>query len=48
MTIEEMHYDFKMKLNKLDSRQRRNFFVPEIEFVPTKEAQQNNMNNFPQ
>lgn len=39
MTIEEMHYDFKMKLNKLDSRQRRNFFVPEIDWL-LNEAQE--------
>lgn len=39
MTIEEMHYDFKMKLNKLDSKQRRNFLIPEIDWL-LNEAQE--------
>lgn len=33
MTIQEMHYDFKMKLNKLDTNQYRNFEIPEIDFL---------------
>lgn len=39
MTIEEMHYDFKMKINKVDSWQNRNFLVPEIDFI-LNEAQE--------
>lgn len=33
MTIKEMHYDFKRKLNKIDSQQYRNFRVPEIDWL---------------
>ena len=33
MTIQEMHYNFKMKLNKLDTNQYRNFEIPEIDFL---------------
>lgn len=33
MTIKEMHYDFKKKLNKVDSQQYRNLLVPEIDWV---------------
>lgn len=33
MTIREMHYDFKTKLNKVDSQQNRNLLVPEIDWV---------------
>lgn len=33
MTIQEMHYDFKRKLNKIDSQQYRNFRVPEIDWL---------------
>lgn len=40
MTIEEMHYDFKMKLNKLDSQQYRNLLIPEIDWL-LNEAQEN-------
>ncbi len=32
MTIKEMHYDFKTKLNKIDSQQYRNLRVPEIDW----------------
>lgn len=32
MTIQEMHYDFKMKLNKIDSEQYRNLRIPEIDW----------------
>lgn len=31
MDIREMHYDFKTKLNKLDSSQNRNILIPEID-----------------
>ena len=33
MEIDEMHYDLKLKLNKLDSNQYRNLLVPEIDWV---------------
>lgn len=33
MTIKEMHYDFKTKLNKVDSQQNENFLIPEIDHV---------------
>jgi len=39
MTISEMHYDFKKKLNKVDSHQNRNLLVPEIDFA-LNEAQE--------
>jgi hypothetical protein len=32
MTIREMHYDFKQKLNKIDSQKYRNLRVPEIDW----------------
>lgn len=32
MDIRGMHYDFKQKLNKVDSQQNRNFRVPEIDW----------------
>lgn len=32
MTIKEMHYDFKQKLNKIDSEQYRNLRIPEIDW----------------
>jgi len=32
MTIKEMHYDFKQKLNKIDSSAYRNLRVPEIDW----------------
>lgn len=34
-----MHYDFKMKLNKIDSQQYRNLLIPEIDWV-LNEAQE--------
>lgn len=33
MNIQEMHYDFKRKLNKLDSEGNRNLLIPEIDWV---------------
>lgn len=33
MTIADMHYDFKKKLNKVDSQQNRNLLVPEIDWA---------------
>lgn len=39
MTIQEMHYDFKMKLNKIDSQQYRNLRIPEIDWL-LNEAQE--------
>lgn len=33
MTIKDMHYDFKKKLNKVDSQQYRNLLIPEIDWV---------------
>lgn len=32
MTSREMHYDFKQKLNKIDSQKYRNLLVPEIDW----------------
>lgn len=32
MTIRDMHYDFKQKLNKIDSQKYRNLKVPEIDW----------------
>lgn len=32
MNIRDMHYDFKQKLNKIDSQQNRNLRVPEIDW----------------
>lgn len=32
MTVKEMHYDFKQKLNKIDSNKNRNLYVPEIDW----------------
>lgn len=32
MTIQEMHYDFKQKMNRIDSQQNRDFKVPEIDW----------------
>jgi len=32
MNIKEMHYDFKQKLNKIDSQQYKNLRVPEIDW----------------
>ncbi len=39
MTTKEMHYDFKLKLNKLDSQNKRNFEVPEIDFILNQAAE---------
>lgn len=39
MTIKQMHYDFKKKLNKIDSQQYRNLLVPEIDWT-LNEAQE--------
>jgi len=39
MTIKDMHYDFKKKLNKLDSQQYRNLLIPEIDWT-LNEAQE--------
>lgn len=39
MTIADMHYDFKMKLNKVDSQQNKGFLIPEIDWV-LNEAQE--------
>ena len=33
MTIQDMHYDLKKKLNKVDSQQYRNLLIPEIDWV---------------
>lgn len=33
MNISEMHYNFKLKLNKIDSQEKRNFQVPEIDYL---------------
>lgn len=33
MGIKDMHYDFKKKLNKIDSQQYRNLLVPEIDWA---------------
>lgn len=33
MTVKDMHYDFKKKLNKIDSQQYKNLLVPEIDWV---------------
>jgi hypothetical protein len=33
MTIQNMHYDFKKKLNKVDSQKYKNLLVPEIDWV---------------
>ena len=33
MTIKDMHYDFKKKLNKVDSQQYRNLLIPEIDWA---------------
>lgn len=39
MGIEDMHYDFKLKLNKIDSQAYRNLLVPEIDWL-LNEAQE--------
>jgi len=33
MTVKDMHYDFKKKLNKVDSQQNRNLLIPEIDWT---------------
>lgn len=33
MTINDMHYDFKIKLNKVDSQQHKNFLIPEVDWI---------------
>lgn len=33
MTIKDMHYDFKKKLNKVDSQNFRNLLIPEIDWT---------------
>lgn len=33
MKIQDMHYDFKKKLNKVDTNQNRNLLIPEIDWV---------------
>jgi hypothetical protein len=33
MNVKEMHYDFKAKINKLDSNGNRNFIIPEIDHL---------------
>lgn len=39
MSIKKMHYDFKMKFNKIDSQSNRNFLVPEIDWLLNEAAQ---------
>jgi hypothetical protein len=39
MEIEQMHYDVKMKLNKIDSQQYRNLIIPQIDWL-LNEAQE--------
>lgn len=39
MTIKEMHYDFKMKYNKLDSNEDRNMLIPEIDWLLNRSAE---------
>jgi len=39
MNIQEMHYDFKMKLNKVDSQQYKNLRIPEIDWVLNEAAE---------
>lgn len=45
--IKNMHYDFKKKLNKVDSQQYRNLLVPEIDWV-LNEAQDMFIDNIAQ
>ncbi len=33
MSIKRMHYDIKVKLNKVDSQQYRNLLIPEIQWL---------------
>lgn len=39
MDVRGMHYDFKRKLNRLDSQKNRNLLIPEIDWILT-EAQE--------
>lgn len=39
MTIEEMHYSFKVKMNKVDSQNQHNFLIPEIDFILNEAAE---------
>lgn len=39
MNVQEMHYDFKIKFNKLDSNDYRDFQIPEIDWL-LNEAQE--------
>lgn len=39
MNVKEMHYDFRMKFNKIDSQQNRNFTIPEVDWM-LNEAQE--------
>lgn len=38
MSIKDMHYDFKMKFNKIDSQNNRNLLVPEIDWLLNQAA----------
>lgn len=33
MKVQEMHYELKLRLNKVDSNQNRNFLIPEIDIA---------------
>ena len=33
MKVQDMHYDFKMKFNKIDSQKNRNLQIPEIDWI---------------
>lgn len=39
MTVQDMHYDFKMKFNKIDSQKNRNLRIQEIDWI-LNEAEQ--------
>lgn len=39
MSIKNMHYDFKMKFNKVDSQSNRNLLVPEIDWLLNQGAE---------
>ena len=39
MTIEQMHYDFKVKINRIDTTRNRDFYIPEIDWM-LNEAQE--------
>lgn len=39
MTIQGMHYDFKLKFNKIDSQSNRNLRVPEIDWILNEAAE---------